>query len=70
MLIQVKVKTGQKHFRIVKGKEWVISVKAKPVHGKANREIINELSKEYGNVRIIKGLKGDKKTIFLGAPKV
>jgi len=67
MLIQARVKTGQKKFEVVKKPEvWVISVKARPEKNLANHEIINELSKEYEKVRIIRGHKMIKKTIELG----
>ncbi|MBI4162463.1 MAG: DUF167 domain-containing protein [Candidatus Aenigmarchaeota archaeon] len=64
MLIQATVKTNQKKFSVEKnGDKWVISVRAAPEHNKANIEIIKELSKEYKNVRIVKGLKSSKKLI-------
>jgi uncharacterized protein YggU (UPF0235/DUF167 family) len=71
MLIQVRVKTGQKKFEVVKKPDvWVIAVKARPEKNLANHEIINELSKEYEKVRIIRGHKTSKKLIELGKSRV
>ncbi|MCX6819287.1 MAG: DUF167 family protein [Candidatus Aenigmarchaeota archaeon] len=67
MIIQARVKTGQKKFEVVKKHDgWVIAVKARPEKNLANHEIINELSKEYEKVRIIRGHKTSKKLIELG----
>lgn len=64
MIITAKVKTRQKSFEIAKkGDVWVISVASPPEKNRANIEIIKELSKLYGNARIISGLKSDKKKI-------
>ncbi len=64
MLITAKVKTRQNRFSIdKKGDIWVISVTSQPEKNKANIEIIRELSKIYGNARIISGLKSGKKVI-------
>ncbi len=64
MIITAKVKTHQKKFSIErKGDVWVISVTSPPEKNKANIEIIKELSKIYGNARIISGLKSEKKRI-------
>lgn len=63
MIIQARVRTGQKRFSVKKGEVWQITTKAKAERNQANHEIINELSKEYKKVRIIKGHKSDKKVI-------
>lgn len=65
MIITAKVKTKQPVFRIEKGGVWVISVKAPPEKNRANAEIIKELSKVYGVVRILSGLKSSRKRILL-----
>ncbi len=66
MLIQVKVKTNQPSFSIKQGDVWFIYVKSKAENNKANIEIIKELSKQYKSVKIVKGLKSNKKFIELG----
>lgn len=63
MIINAKVKTGQKHFSVVKGEIWHITTKAKAEKNKANHEIINELSKEYTSVKIIRGHSSSRKVI-------
>ena len=64
MIIQAKVKTNSKEFKIENKKDlWVIYVKSKPEQNKANLEIIKELSKIYGNCKIVRGQKSSKKTL-------
>ncbi len=66
MLIQAKVKTNQEKFSVSKSNEkWIISVRSAPEQNKANLEIIKELSKQYKSVKIVKGLKSNKKVIVL-----
>lgn len=65
MIVNAKIKTGQRHFEIQKGEIWAISVKAQPKNNQANFEIIKELSKTYKKVRIIRGLKSSRKIIEL-----
>ncbi|MBU0662439.1 YggU family protein [Candidatus Micrarchaeota archaeon] len=43
-----------------------IALKAKPIEGKANRELIKVLEKKFGkNARIVRGLKSRKKEVFV-----
>ena len=64
MIITAKVKTNQKKFSTEKkGDVWIISVRSPPEKNRANVEIIRELSKIYGNARIVSGLKSNKKAI-------
>jgi len=68
MLINAKIKTGQKKFRIEKNansEKWTISVRSEPKDNKANLEIIKEMSKIYKNVRIIRGKTSKNKTILV-----
>ena len=66
MIIHARVKTGQKSFAITKkADEWLISVRSRPEKNLANHEIINELSKKYSKVRIIRGQGSSRKTIEL-----
>ena len=70
MIIKTRIKTKQKEFSVKKGDLWVICVRASPEKGAANLEILKELGKKYENVKILRGLKSRKKTIFLGSGKV
>ncbi len=64
MIIRVKVKPGCKKFAIdKKGGFLVIHTKAEAEYGRANAEILNELSKIYKKVRIARGLKTPNKLI-------
>jgi len=66
-IIQATVKTNQKKFSVVKTDNniWIISVRSMPEHNKANIALMKELSKQYKHVRILKGLKSNKKLIKL-----
>jgi uncharacterized protein (TIGR00251 family) len=68
MMVRVKVKTNQHSFSVKKGNVWVIGIKSSPEKGMANREIIRELSKNYGSVRIISGFKSRNKVLELKRP--
>lgn len=70
MIIKARVKINQKQFSVERGDVWAISVRATPEKGTANLEILKELGKKYKNVKILRGLKSRKKTIFLGPGKV
>jgi uncharacterized protein YggU (UPF0235/DUF167 family) len=61
VIINVRVKTGYKKFSVEKGEPWIIRVKSRAENNRANAEIIKELSKEYGKIRIIRGLKSRNK---------
>ena len=64
MIIKARIKTNQKKFSVIKGNEkWTIYVKATPEKNMANLEIVRELSKTYGNARILRGLKSREKVI-------
>lgn len=65
MLISIKVKPNSKEFKIEKIDEsnWIVHVRSEPEKNKANIEIIKEISKIYGNCKIVKGLKSKKKVI-------
>ena len=66
MIINAKVKTGQKKFKIIKNPDfWVIETTSRPEKNLANHEIINELSKNYGTVRIVRGHTSSRKVIEL-----
>ena len=66
MIIQAIVKTGQKRFSISKKTDvWTISVKSRAEKNLANHELINELSKQYSKVRIIRGHSSSRKLIEL-----
>jgi uncharacterized protein (TIGR00251 family) len=60
------MRTGKAKFNISKGKEWVVDVKSRAEHGKANSELVRELSKRYGRARIVKGFKSRRKVVEVG----
>ena len=61
MIIQVKVKPGSRNNKIQKDAEgnWILQIKAQPVDGKANEELIRFLSHRLSiaksRVQIISG---------------
>ncbi len=59
------VKTNAKENKIeLDGNTYRVSIKEKPVEGKANKAIIKLFKKELNqNIRIIRGLKSREKTI-------
>lgn len=64
MRITAKVRTSQPRFSVAeKDGFWSISVTSPPEKNRANREIIRELSKRYGSVRIAAGLTSRRKII-------
>jgi uncharacterized protein YggU (UPF0235/DUF167 family) len=65
MIITAKVKTCQPYFSITKGPVWLIRLRSKPEKGKANQELVRELSREYSHVRIVSGFKSNAKKIEL-----
>ena len=69
MIITAKIRVKQGRFSVKMGDVWTICVKSPADRGLANKEIINGLGRIYENVRILKGLKSQKKTIFLGSKK-
>lgn len=66
MIIKARIKAGKDKFSVVEGDVWLINVKSIPENNEANKEIINELSKKYSSVRIIKGLKSKEKSAIIG----
>ena len=68
MIVQAKIKTNSKEFKIIKKKDhWIIHIRSKPEKNKANLEIIKELSKKYGKCRILKGKKSKNKILEIQA---
>lgn len=67
MLFKVLVKTNSKENKIeLKDGIYFVSIKEKPIEGKANRAIIKLFKKELNkNIRIVKGLKSSEKMIEL-----
>ena len=64
--ISIKVKPNSSQSKILeKNNEIVVYVKPKPENNKANLEVIKLFSKEYKNVKILKGLKSSKKLLQL-----
>jgi len=68
ILVDVEVSPKSKKFEVIGYNEWrekiEIRIKSVPQKGKANKEIISELSNITGSqVEIISGLKSQHKTI-------
>lgn len=65
MQYRLKVKTNAKENKIeLKDNVYYVSIKEKPVEGKANKAIVKLFKKELNkNIRIIKGLKSREKII-------
>ena len=69
ILLQVRVKPNAKKFSVkLKDGRIVVELKSPPVEGKANDEMIRELSGFLGKpVRLIKGHKSRHKTLLIPA---
>ncbi len=64
MLVAVKVHPNSKEFRIEKRGEGLEVWLTEPAErGKANAELIKELTKRFGSCRIVSGLSSKKKTL-------
>ena len=67
VLLQINIKPNSKESKIVKGEEITVYVRAAPVKGKANRELLRVLSEEWdiskNQITIISGHKSRKKLI-------
>ena len=67
MIVKARVKPGSREFSIEKNEDsWTICTKSPAERGRANRELLKELGKEYPRVRILRGLKSRNKVIELG----
>lgn len=65
---EIKVKTNQPETKILEESKdkLKVALKSKPEKGKANKELINFLSKTYkSKIKILRGLKKRKKLIKL-----
>lgn len=71
MKIDVFVKTGKKERKVIKNSfaDYEVWVKARPVKGAANKELITVLSDYFNvrksNLRIVRGLTSPRKLIEL-----
>lgn len=69
IIIYLQVKTNKKKFLIenIEDNKYIIHINSIPINNKANKEIINELSKYFkvnkNQIIIIKGLKSNNKII-------
>lgn len=70
-IIEVKIKPNSGKFGIInENGKITIKTKNKPEKGRANLEIINEITKlTKSETRIIKGLTSSKKTLLIKAEK-
>lgn len=72
-ILNMKVKTGKKNFRIGFDKEnycLIVETTKRPIEGKANQEIEKNLKWFFkAETTIIKGLKSKEKTIKVSLPQ-
>lgn len=72
VILSVRVKAGSGSFSIVsEGGQITIRTRSPAENNRANQEIVKELSRLFGKeARILKGLKSNKKEIFVegGSP--
>ncbi|UCD03786.1 MAG: DUF167 domain-containing protein [Candidatus Woesearchaeota archaeon] len=65
---EVIVKVNQPKTKILKedSKTITVALKSKPLEGRANKELINFLSKKYSSeIKILRGIKNRKKLVKL-----
>lgn len=68
--LYVKVETGQKMFNIETGPMLKVDLTEEPENGRANAELVRELSKILGNkIAIIKGQQKPRKKIKVNLSK-
>jgi uncharacterized protein len=71
MNLDVTVKTGKQESKVIKNgfADYEVWVKARPVKGAANKEVINVLADYFSvrknDIRIVRGLTTSKKIIEL-----
>jgi len=66
MLLEIKVKPNSGKSEIItKGEKVIAYLKSAPEHGKANRELLKILLKNYSKARIVKGLNSKNKTVLV-----
>ncbi|MCD6398852.1 MAG: YggU family protein [Candidatus Aenigmarchaeota archaeon] len=68
MIVKTKIVPGAKKFKIElkndeNGSYMKIWVKSQPEKGKANKEILKELKKIFGDVKIVSGMASREKYI-------
>ena len=65
MKLKIKVKTNSQNNEIIKENDnYLVKLKAKPIEGEANKELIKILSKYFKKqVRIVNGFRSKNKTI-------
>ncbi len=65
----ISISFNTSEFFQVKGNEIKVSIKSKPDLGKANRELIKLLSKNFqvssNKIKIIQGIKSRKKVVYI-----
>ena len=66
MLLRVKVRPGSGKSEVVKKKDYLLVYLKSPAEkGRANAELVRLLSKSYGKVKIVRGLKKKTKTVLV-----
>jgi len=64
MIKKAKIKTSSPKFKVIdKGEYLEIHLKSPPQEGKANLELIKEMTKKYGYCKIIRGKTSKNKIL-------
>ena len=64
MIIKAKVKPNSPNFKVVQKEGYIeVHLRSEPEKGKANAELVKELSKIYGSCKIIRGKTSKNKII-------
>ncbi len=63
MIIRARVKTGKRENRLIKSEVWEIHLRARPVKGEANKELIRFLKSAGYEARILSGFKSRDKVL-------
>ncbi len=64
MLLKVMIVPNSKKSKIVKGDVWKVYVRSPPINGRANKELVSILKKEFKKpVRLVKGFRSREKVV-------
>ena len=66
-ILRIEVIPSSKKDQIIEGKPLIVKVKEPPVRGKANKAVVELLSRYFGKrVKIVSGAKNKRKLIQVG----
>jgi len=63
--VKVHVKSNKQEIKQIDKDYYEVFLKSKPVHGKANAELVRLLSKKFGGAKIISGKKSKQKKVII-----